>query len=86
MINQTLNKLHSMNLKAMEEEYRRQLELSISNSLSFDERLAMMVDAQWLAKANSRLKRLLREANLGNPSASLEISTIIRSGIWTKPL
>jgi len=72
MINQTLNKLHSMNLKAMEEEYRRQLELSISNSLSFDERLAMMVDAQWLAKANSRLKRLLREANLGNPSASLE--------------
>lgn len=43
MINQTLNKLHSMNLKAMEEEYRRQLELSISNSLSFDERLAMMV-------------------------------------------
>jgi len=72
MINQTLNKLHSMNLKAMEEEYRRQLELSISNSLSFDERLVMMVDAQWLAKANSRLKRLLREANLGNPSASLE--------------
>jgi len=72
MINQTLSKLHSMNLKAMEEEYRRQLELSISNSLSFDERLAMMVDAQWLAKANSRLKRLLREANLGNPSASLE--------------
>jgi len=71
MINQTLNKLHSMNLKAMEEEYRRQLELSISNSLAF-ERLAMMVDAQWLGKANSRLKRLLREANLGNPSASLE--------------
>jgi len=86
MINQTLNKLHSMNLKAMEEEYRRQLELSISNSLSFDERLAMMVDAQWLAKANSRLKRLLREANLGNPRPAWKISTMIRSGIWTKPL
>ncbi len=36
MINQTLNKLHSMNLKAMEEEYRRQDELSISKSLNFD--------------------------------------------------
>ena len=62
MINQTLNKLHSMNLKAMEEGHRRQLGLSISNSLSFDERLAMMVDAQWLAKANSRLKKVTKRS------------------------
>jgi len=62
MINQTLHKLHSMNLKAMEEEYHRQLELSINNSLSFDERLAMMVDAQWLAKANSRLKKVTKRS------------------------
>ena len=72
MINQTLNKLNSMNLKAMEEEYRRQIELSVNNTLSFDERLAMIVDAQWLAKANSRLKRLLKQANLRDASASLE--------------
>ena len=49
MINQTLNKLNSMRLRAMEEEYRRQIELSVNSTLSFDERLAMMVDAQWLA-------------------------------------
>ena len=63
MINRTLNKLtadcgpqgHGRGIPA-------QLELSISNSLSFDERLAMMVDAQWLAKANSRLKRLLKRS------------------------
>jgi len=61
-----------MKLKAMEEEYRRQIELSVNNNLSFDERLAMIVDAQWLAKANSRLKRLLRQANLRDPSANLE--------------
>jgi DNA replication protein DnaC len=41
-------------------------------TLSFDERLAMIVDAQWLAKANSRLKRLLKQANLRDASASLE--------------
>ena len=32
----------------------------------------MMVDAEWLAKANKRLQRLLREANLREPSANLE--------------
>jgi DNA replication protein DnaC len=72
MINQTLDKLSSMKLRAMEQEYRRQIELSVNTTLSFDERLAMIVDAQWLAKANSRLQRLLRQANLREPSASLE--------------
>ena len=62
MINQTMDKLISMRLHAMEQEYRRQTELSANNALSFDERLAMLVDAQWLAKANSRLRRLLKEA------------------------
>lgn len=72
MINQTMDKLISMRLHAMEQEYRRQTELSANNALSFDERLAMLVDAQWLAKANSRLRRLLKEANLRDPTASLE--------------
>ena len=72
MINQTLDKLNSMKLRAMEQEYRRQSELPASAALSFDERLAMIVDAQWLAKLNNRLQRLLREADLRDPSASLE--------------
>lgn len=72
MINQTLDKLNGMRLRAMEQEYRRQTELSANASLSFDERLSMLVDAEWLAKANNRLQRLLREANLRDPSANLE--------------
>ena len=72
MINQTLDKLNGMKLRAMEREYRRQTELSANTALSFDERLAMVVDAEWLAKANNRLKRFLREANLREPSANLE--------------
>ena len=72
MINQTLDKLNSMKLRAMEQEYRRQSELPASAALSFDERLAMIVDAQWLAKQNNRLQRLLREADLRDPSACLE--------------
>jgi DNA replication protein DnaC len=72
MINQTLDKLISMKLRAMEQEYRRQVELPANESLSFDERLAMIVDAEWLAKANNRLQRFLRTANLRDPSANLE--------------
>ena len=72
MINQTIDKLNSMKLRAMEQEYRRQVELPASAALPFDERLAMLVDAEWLAKANNRLRRFLREANLREPSANLE--------------
>ena len=32
----------------------------------------MIVDAEWLAKANNRLQRFLREANLRDPYANLE--------------
>jgi DNA replication protein DnaC len=61
-----------MKLRAMEQEYRRQIELPANAALSFDERLAMIVDAEWLAKANNRLQRFLRKANLREPSANLE--------------
>jgi len=72
LINQTLDKLSSMKLRSMEKEYRRQMELPANAALSFDERLAMMVDAEWLAKANNRLQKLLREANLKERTAHLE--------------
>ncbi|MCO5386083.1 IS21-like element helper ATPase IstB [Desulfosporosinus sp.] len=72
MINQTIDKLNSMKLRAMEQEYRRQTELPASATLPFDDRLAMIVDSEWLAKANNRLQRFLREANLREPSANLE--------------
>ena len=71
MMNQTLEKLSSMRLSVMEQEYRRQMELPAMNELSFEERLAMMVDAEWLARQNKKLKRLLKAANLRNPEACL---------------
>ncbi|MDR9756698.1 MAG: ATP-binding protein [Thermoanaerobacterales bacterium] len=72
MINQTLDKLNSMRLRAMEQEYQRQVELPVNAALPFDDRFGMIVDAEWLAKVNNRLKRFLREANLREPSANLE--------------
>lgn len=71
MINQTLEKLQDMKQAAMVAEYRRQLETGAMNELSFEERLAMIVDAQWLSRQNARLKRLLHTANLRDTTATL---------------
>ena len=72
MVNQTLEKLTAMRLGVMEKEYRRQLELPSMDALPFDERLAMMVDAEWLSRQENRLGRLIKAANLREPVACLE--------------
>src|SRR5665811_2039852 len=40
--------------------------------LSFEDRFGLMVEKQWLARKNSRIKRLLAAAKLGIPDACLE--------------
>ena len=61
--NQTIEKLKDMKLKAMAQM------LSEANpsylELSFEERLGLMVEKEWMAKKNSKIKRLLRNATLG---------------------
>jgi len=69
---QTLEKLTQLRLSAMGQEYRRQLESSDKNALSFEERFAMITDAEWLNRQNNRLKRLLGKANLRIQDACLE--------------
>lgn len=72
MMNQTLEKLSAMRLSDMEQEYRRQIELPAMSELSFEERLSMLVDAEWLSRQNKKLNRLLKAANLRIPEACLE--------------
>ncbi len=69
---QTLEKLAQMRLSAMGQEYRRQLESSDRNALSFEERFAMLTDAEWINRQNNRLKRLLNKASLRIQDACLE--------------
>jgi DNA replication protein DnaC len=72
MVNQTLEKLSAMRLSVMEGEYRRQMELPAMDALPFNDRLAMMVDAEWLARQGRRLARLIKAADLREPAACLE--------------
>jgi DNA replication protein DnaC len=68
---QTFDKLYAMKLIGMSEGFKEQLEQSSFRDLSFEERLAMLVDRQWIWKENKRLKRLLQDAKL-KLQASLE--------------
>lgn len=59
--NQTIEKLLDMNLKTM----ARMLDNPQDNlyELSFEDRLGMMVEKEWLARKNARIKRLIKQAN-----------------------
>lgn len=73
MLNQpTLEKLKSMNLNSLAAAWLAQQQDPQTTSLSFDERLGMLVDAEWLARENKRLTRALREAKLKLSTACLE--------------
>jgi len=64
LINHTAEKLRSMKLPAMAAEYIRQSELPVMSALSFDERIGMIADAEWLSRENRKAKQLIKDANL----------------------
>lgn len=71
MIQQTLEKLHHLRLHGMADSLSEQLASPASRDLSFEDRFALLVDAEITHKENARLKRLLKGARL-RESACLE--------------
>ena len=43
-----------------------------SRQLSFEDRFAMLVDAEWSARKSNRLTRLIRNAGYADPAACVE--------------
>ncbi len=73
MLNEpTVEKLKALRLHAMAEAWAQQQAQPTLNSLSFDERLGLLVDAEWLARENARLSRAMKEAKLRMSSACVE--------------
>src|SRR5216117_1835608 len=68
----TLDKLHTLKLPAMAQAWTEQQQNAELAALSFDERLGLLVDAEWLARENKRLARALQEAKLKLSQACLE--------------
>jgi DNA replication protein DnaC len=78
----TIEKLHVMRLVAMATAWMTQHKDAQIGSLSFDERFALLVDAEYVARDNRRLTRLLKDAALRIPSACVEdVKTSAQRGI-----
>ncbi|MGE5507965.1 MAG: IS21-like element helper ATPase IstB [Chitinophagales bacterium] len=78
---QTLDKLRGMKLKGLAEGYQDQLRRTDLDSLTFDERLGLLVDQEWLHRQNRRLARRLREAKLRLPAAVEDVDYAAARGL-----
>jgi len=70
--NNTVSKLREMRMGVMATAFERQLANKAVSELSFEERVGLMVDAEWTARKNNRLKRLIRNAGFSMPEAAVE--------------
>jgi DNA replication protein DnaC len=68
----TIDKLHDMKLSAMSEAYRQQMQDNGMKTLTFSERFGLLVDHEWDARRNNRLKRLIHRAGFPISGACME--------------
>lgn len=71
---QTIEKLHTLRLRGMLEALQEQMKQPEAGSLSFEERLGMLVDAEWLQRQNRALARRLKNARLKQPASMEDIN------------
>lgn len=74
MINQsTMESLKSMRLTAMAAELERQLEdPQTYSTLGFEERIGLIVDAEWNRRQANKLTRYIKNAHFSAPGATIE--------------
>lgn len=73
MLNEpTLEKLRAMRLDGMAASWLEQQKNAASMKMTFDERLGLLVDAEWIHRENKRLVRALKEAKLKLSQACIE--------------
>jgi DNA replication protein DnaC len=72
MMNTTLNQLRGLRLETMAQALEQQLTQSGISALSFEERLALLVDREVHGRQDRRCARLLKSAKLKYPQATIE--------------
>ena len=82
--NATLNKLHDLRLPVMASSFKEQLNQDGISTLSFEERFALLVEAEWMNRRNKRLSRLVRQAGFRFPAFLEDIDFHNKHGI-SKP-
>ena len=72
LIHPTADRLRLLSLRAMADAYLAHQRDQSTLALDFDARLALLVDAEVLARENRKLARYLKEAKLRIAQASIE--------------
>jgi len=72
MMHTTINQLRDLKLNGMAGSLEEQLTMPGLNGLSFEERLGLMVDREVHWRQDRKLERLLKNAHLRYPQASIE--------------
>ena len=68
LIQPTIEKLCAMRLRGMAEAFQQQQQDANIHSLSFEERLGLLIDRQWNWRQNRALDRRLRNGRLQGPA------------------
>lgn len=68
----TITKLREMRLSVMANALKDQLADSQFQNMAFEDRLGLLVDAEWNTRKNNHLQKLIRQATFSDPSACLE--------------
>lgn len=72
MTNQvTIDKLLEMRLTTMADAFRNQVSDPSMREVSFEDRFGLLVDVEYTSRKNNRLKRLIKNAEFDQPSASI---------------
>lgn len=68
----TANKLQDMHLSVMASAFKEQLTDPQLQSMSFEDRLGLIVDKEWCIRKSNHLKRLVKQAGFSEPGACVE--------------
>ena len=72
LTHETISKLNEMHLGTMASHFADQLTDPQFQSLSFEERFSILVDAEWSSRKSNRLAKLIKKAGYSEPGASIE--------------
>lgn len=73
MLNEnTISKLQEMHLTMMAKKFKEQLSDPNMDSLGFEDRVGLLVDAEWLSRKNNHLRRLIKNAGFADTQACIE--------------
>ena len=79
--NATVNKLREMKLSTMAARFAWQQGQADVQSLSFEDRFGMLVDAEWMAKHDRRIGRFIKQAGFRFPAVLEDIDYHEKRGI-----